>query len=139
MSKACNKCGTAEPVAAFYAGHHSCKECVKARVRKHYRETIDAQREYEKKRNTTPSRKEHFRKALTKHRQRHPERNAARQAVNRALRAGQMWRLPCEVCGAGASQAHHDDYSRPLDVRWLCKPHHDEHHGKVLRALEMSA
>lgn len=27
-------------------------------------------------------------------------------------------------------RAHHDDYSRPLDVRWLCQPHHLEHHMK---------
>lgn len=37
---------------------------------------------------------------------------------------------PCEVCGAPKTDAHHDDYSRPLDVRWLCRQHHNaKHHG----------
>lgn len=139
MNGACNKCGATEPVATFYAGQRVCKECVKARVRKHYRETIDAQREYEKKRNATPSRKAHFRNALRKHCARYPEKYIARTATNNAIRDGRLVRHPCEKCGSLRSQAHHDDYSRPLDVRWLCKPHHDEHHGKVLRALEMSA
>lgn len=31
---------------------------------------------------------------------------------------------PCQVCGAESSHAHHDDYSRPLDVNWLCPQHH---------------
>lgn len=28
------------------------------------------------------------------------------------------------------SQAHHEDYARPLDVRWLCFKHHRETHGQ---------
>ena len=35
---------------------------------------------------------------------------------------------PCEVCGIPESHAHHDDYSRPLDVRWLCEKHHKQLH-----------
>ena len=31
---------------------------------------------------------------------------------------------PCEVCGATKTVAHHDDYAKPLDVRWLCRSHH---------------
>jgi ribosomal protein S27AE len=37
---------------------------------------------------------------------------------------------PCEVCGNLKAQAHHDDYSKPLQVRWLCQKHHTEHHQK---------
>lgn len=45
-----------------------------------------------------------------------------------AINNGKLQPGPCEyesdgVC-LGAIQAHHDDYSKPLDVRWLCRRHH---------------
>jgi len=49
-------------------------------------------------------------------------------AVAKALRAGKLVRLPCEVCGTKRTDAHHDDYAAPLDVRWLCRSHHRSHH-----------
>lgn len=54
----------------------------------------------------------------------------ARHEVKNALRSGRMTRLPCEKCGACPTEAHHEDYSRPLDVRWLCEPHHTEEHRR---------
>jgi hypothetical protein len=48
--------------------------------------------------------------------------------LHAALRSGKISRQPCESCGSQKSQAHHDDYSKPLDVRWLCAKHHAEHH-----------
>lgn len=59
-----------------------------------------------------------------------PERIKARSAVSSAIRRGRLERLPCEKCGDPNSQAHHDDYSKPLDVRWLCQPHHTKEHMK---------
>ena len=47
----------------------------------------------------------------------------ARRKLRNALKTGALARLPCEVCGEPA-QAHHDDYSHPLAVRWLCARHH---------------
>lgn len=59
---------------------------------------------------------------------RYPERAAARRAVQSALRSGELVRQPCERCGTEPAHGHHDDYSQPLDVRWLCRRCHDEHH-----------
>lgn len=55
----------------------------------------------------------------------------ARQAVER----GVLVRGPCEVCGSTERiEGHHDDYDKPLAVRWLCKKHHEEvHHPRAGR------
>lgn len=49
----------------------------------------------------------------------------------------------CEQCGARPEydrlQGHHDDYTKPLDVRWLCRSCHGRHHGALKRALRMAA
>jgi hypothetical protein len=63
-----------------------------------------------------------------RYRKRDPVKKRAWNAVSGAIRSGKLKRQPCEICGDPNSQAHHDDYSRPLDVRWLCRAHHEEHH-----------
>lgn len=55
-------------------------------------------------------------------------RKNARNLLNRMLRQGLIERKPCEICNNEKVEAHHDDYSKPLEVRWLCKKHHCEHH-----------
>lgn len=58
-------------------------------------------------------------------------RVAAREAVAAEVQAGRLKREPCERCGEGKTQAHHDDYSNPLSVRWLCQKHHQEVHREI--------
>src|ERR1700681_4210592 len=41
---------------------------------------------------------------------------------------------PCEICEAFPTEAHHDNYDKPLEVRWLCKVHHNEWHILKRRA-----
>jgi hypothetical protein len=55
----------------------------------------------------------------------------AHQIVSLAISSGLLVPGPCEECGADAKRnaAHHDDYSRPLDVRWLCSTHHAAWHS----------
>lgn len=146
-TKKCFKCGQELPVEAFY--RHSrmadgrlgkCKTCTKRDVRENLAARADQYRAYEKRRASLPHRvkaraeyaksesgKVAIRRAGRNYVDRHPLRKIANTAVSNAVRDGRLIRLPCEVCGAKA-EAHHDDYSKPLDVRWLCKKHHVEWH-----------
>jgi hypothetical protein len=56
----------------------------------------------------------------------------AHHAISRAVRLGQMTRLPCEEpgCTETKTEAHHDDYGRPLAVTWLCRTHHRRRHSR---------
>ncbi len=54
---------------------------------------------------------------------------AVRSLTANKILQGALIRSPCEVCGTEDDvQAHHDDYYKPLDVRWLCRNHHREYH-----------
>lgn len=64
--------------------------------------------------------------------QRSQDKHAAHVKVAKAIRKGDLVRLPCEDCGRVDSLAHHDDYSKPLDVRWLCPTHHMRLHFGVV-------
>lgn len=51
--------------------------------------------------------------------------NEAHSAVHSAKAKGELVKEPCEICGSKVRvEAHHEDYSKPLDVRWLCNNHH---------------
>lgn len=58
----------------------------------------------------------------------HRAKQAIWNAVFHAIERGDLVRQPCEVCGGTHVEAHHDDYAKPLDVRWLCPTHHKAHH-----------
>jgi hypothetical protein len=61
-----------------------------------------------------------------------PEQRKAHHAVSGALLAGKLSLLPCERCGTTyLVHAHHDDYSKPLEVMWLCLTHHRERHREL--------
>jgi ribosomal protein S27AE len=62
---------------------------------------------------------------------RNPEKMRAYKRVYYALKTGKLQREPCEVCGAEKVHAHHDDYSKPLEVRWLCTACHELHHHPI--------
>lgn len=69
----------------------------------------------------------------------HWNKTLARQRVHYALRTGKITRP--EKCGCGSSvrvEAHHEDYSRPLDVVWMCRSCHADHHRTVDKSVAES-
>ena len=61
-------------------------------------------------------------------------RSNARAYLRAYLRRGKIVKGPCRVCGKKKVEAHHENYDRPLDVWWFCRPHHlDFHHVEQKR------
>ena len=58
------------------------------------------------------------------------EKVLANKKLGYALRKGTIQRQPCVVCGELKVHAHHTDYSKPLQVEWLCVIHHKLQHRK---------
>ena len=56
----------------------------------------------------------------------YPDKYKARYTLRNAVRLGHIQKGVCEVCGTGEVESHHNDYSKPLEVRWLCHQHHCE-------------
>jgi hypothetical protein len=68
-----------------------------------------------------------------KYKAKYPERVLARSKANKAIEAGKLVSQPCYVCGTDQLiHAHHEDYSKPLDVLWLCRKHHHVRH-KIIK------
>lgn len=106
-------------------GHlNTCKTCKKEYATKHRNDNIERIREYDRKRGS--------RQDATwcpEYRRRFPKKYRAHNMVNNYKRDGKIEEGPCEVCGHTEKvTAHHDDYDKPLEIRWLCYPHHAEWH-----------
>lgn len=54
----------------------------------------------------------------------------AQYKAKNAITLGKIKRLPCETCGDEKSHAHHDDYLKIYDLRFLCARHHRLWHLK---------
>jgi len=133
--KLCNTCETEKDESLFHKRKASsdglaarCKTCQKvydkARAKDPQRELarrIYAQSEEGRLKSN---------KAKAEYRKRNPKKTAAHSKVARALRSGDISKMPCEKCGGLNVHAHHDDYSIPLNIRWLCDNHHNEWHKK---------
>lgn len=76
-----------------------------------------------------PATKQRFSDNAKKYREAFPDRRNAHVVLNNAVRKGAVIRLPCFVCGCEKTEAHHPDYSAPLDVVWLCSSHHKQTHA----------
>ena len=62
--------------------------------------------------------------------EKYPDRFKANQKVYRAIKSGKLIKQPCLYCGVDKVVAHHKDYSKPLEVLWLCQYHHKLEHNR---------
>ncbi|PYE13388.1 hypothetical protein C7410_14743 [Paraburkholderia silvatlantica] len=135
-TRTCRTCGETKPLNMFVINKNGrdgfdneCKVCANARSRefaKRRPENILKNRAKMKALNAASS---------AEYANRHPERILANKALARAIQTGELKRHPCWVCGDAKVEGHHADYSRPLDVVWLCRLHHRQAHALV-RELE---
>lgn len=146
----CRQVKTIEEFPVYSAkgikGHrHACRVCwnkkwtpvVVRHGNRYYHENVGGYRDRAKARTAERHKKDrvgHVQRNRA-YADRHPLKHAAKVSVMIAVRSGRLARKPCEVCGEFPSQAHHDDYSKPLDVLWLCTVHHGERHRLLNRKV----
>lgn len=116
----------------------SCKECLRARDAARYEKErpkrLLAMQRYQK----TERGKASHAASVEKWQRLNADRRAAHVIFNNALRDGRVTPWPvCALpeCEGTDVEAHHADYSRPLDVVWLCKAHHEQLHAEHQRNL----
>jgi len=134
--KTCFKCNTAKDRTEFYRDPKmadgvvgKCKACTKADIAAYRRDPIKGERirAYDRERGNrqTPEYDRAYKR-------RYPEKTRARTALGNAVRAGRVVKpSTCQQCGAGGRiHGHHHDYTKALDVQWLCQPCHVKAHRK---------
>lgn len=88
----------------------------------------DPERRKKKLQQDKESRKRNYAKRKAYDEARDKQKYRARNIVRNRIYRGTLTRKPCEKCGLPNAHAHHDDYSKPLEIRWLCPVHHKEAH-----------
>lgn len=105
-------------------------EAYKQWYREYREKNADKFREYNRKYNQLWRQKNGYHNEVNS-RKRYPEKQHARELLGYAIRAGRIKRGRCQVCEKPNAQAHHDDYLKPLEVKWFCPYHHKTYHKKI--------
>lgn len=148
--KTCFKCLETKPRSEFYRHDKmadgllgKCKECTRADARANREAKIEYYREYDRQRSDDPKRvaarlsyqvpPERKVEYMARYTERFPEKYRARNIAHAAIRDGKLKPKPCERCGfaLGKIHAHHEDYSKPLEVTWLCQRCHGQRHREI--------
>ena len=152
-TKICFKCKREKSLKEFYKhnqmadGHlNKCKQCTKSDATNHRWNNIEKVRQYDRNRGNLSHRitaRQTYQKtqrgiaALNRGRlayiKRNPEKDAAATILNNRIRDGKIIKPKiCSHCGKTERiHGHHEDYSKPLDVEWLCSKCHKQKHKKI--------
>jgi hypothetical protein len=146
--KTCFKCGETKLLEYFYKhlsmkdGYlNKCKLCTRKdnvsnriskidkiqeydRIRCRTEERYKKNAEFNIRYNKTDKGKLAHKKWIDKNR----NKREAHYILNNAISKGEIVKGKCEQCKSVKTEAHHEDYSKPLEVKWLCNKHHTSLH-----------
>ncbi len=140
----CRVCNSEKQESEFYVSNlKKCKECIKESVKKNRNQNKDYYLAFDRKRANNPERvlarkiytqtevgKLAKKRAMGAYRKRYPMKYASHIIVSNAVRDGRL--IPQTFCSCCKStekiEGHHDDYTKPLEVRWLCEKCHKQWH-----------
>ena len=152
QKKACKTCGKVKPFTDFYRDRRlrssyftECKVCTRLRNvawrkvnperhaaskkawQKANIELVSIDQKLWKKKNS-----DKVQEVKQRYAKRHPEKIQCWRVVNSAVRIGKIVKKPCIKCGITEDiHAHHEDYTQPHQITWLCRKHHTELHNKL--------
>ena len=113
--KPCSVCRAFKPLNQFTrAGkvrHHRCLQCERERSKLRIKDGS-------------------LGRANAQWKKRNPHAAKAHRILRNAIKRGDIQRGPCSECGKPGAHGHHEDYSKPLVVTWLCHLCHIEHHRR---------
>lgn len=125
LTKICPKCNEEKSLKTgfwmVYGRNYAsyCKKCSRIFGRK-------SDKEYQrKKRSANPEKKL---KENREYREKYPERYSAQKRISADIVSGKIKKQPCVICGIKPAYAHHEDYSKPLEIIWLCPSCHKRRH-----------
>lgn len=145
----CSKCQIVKPLSEFYRNRSSksgygyiCKICGRTAANRYgmlnrekrlaalkkWRESKKGKSyipKYQRTKSGLKKRKEYSRAYFIQNRE---QMRAHTKIANLRVRKGKMLTQPCVICRNPKADAHHCDYSKPLEVIWFCRKHHKAWH-----------
>ena len=138
MNLRCSKCKKNKPTTGFFRDRslkrgygYQCKVCRTEYKKEYDRKNRVAHNARDKK--YYQDNKERKRKVHRAYREANRVKRSAHKKVENALLSGRL--VKPKVCSTAKCrnkkvEAHHDDYRKPLTVRWLCRKCHSQHHAE---------
>lgn len=138
--KTCTKCARELPLAYFYkrirgkniGRESSCKRCKSERNAEYKNRPDIAQREQDRNLKLRQARSDL--EYNRRYRRANLLRTRAHKFIALMVKNGLIHVESCEVCNEEKTDAHHDDYSKPEEIRWLCRKCHAKHHRDLRNA-----
>jgi hypothetical protein len=155
MGFECLMCKTIKPHSDFYPSairkaDYKCKDCnriyqqqwrdknkekCRIQVRLRMRKFRESEIQKERERKQAKEYRSRNRDRINAYSREYSSKNRHMKNVHNKVfvkrRIGELISLPCEACGNPNTHAHHDDYNKPFDIRWLCPSHHKQHHKGI--------